>query len=117
MGAPPGEGSPGNWPGGAEGHMEVTRPPRAGGGPIRLLPPQGGGVTPPVVVIHGNQTDHVPDAYRRYLVNVYRKAFELMGTPVRVAFRGDENPFAGKRNPLTPRQVRKRKRLIQRNKR
>jgi GTP-binding protein len=50
-------------------------------------------------------------------MNVYRKAFDLMGTPVRVAFRGDENPFAGKRNPLTPRQVRKRKRLIQRNKR
>jgi len=48
---------------------------------------------------------------------VYRKAFELAGTPVRVIFKGEENPFAGKRNPLTPRQVRKRKRLIQRNKR
>jgi GTP-binding protein len=40
-----------------------------------------------------------------------------MGTPVRVAFRGEENPFAGKKNTLTPRQIRKRKRLIQRHKR
>jgi GTP-binding protein len=84
---------------------------------IKLRYAHQGGRNPPVVVIHGNQTDHVPDAYRRYLVNVYRKAFDLQGTPVRVAFRGDENPYAGKRNPLTPRQVRKRKRLIQRNKR
>ena len=30
---------------------------------------------------------------------------------------GEDNPYAGKKNPLTPRQVRKRKRLIQRNKR
>ena len=49
--------------------------------------------------------------------SVYRTAFELLGTPVRVVFRGEENPFAGKRNALTPRQFRKRKRLIQRNKR
>ncbi len=84
---------------------------------IKLRYAHQGGQNPPIIVIHGNQTDHVPDAYRRYLVNVYRKAFDLMGTPVRVIFKGEENPFAGKRNPLTPRQVRKRKRLIQRNKR
>ena len=84
---------------------------------IKLRYAHQGGRNPPIVVIHGNQTDHVPEAYRRYLVNVYRKAFALEGTPVRVTFRGEENPFAGKRNPLTPRQVRKRKRLIQRNKR
>jgi GTPase len=84
---------------------------------IKLRYAHQGGRNPPVIVIHGNQTDHVSDAYRRYLVNVYRKAFDLMGTPVRVAFRGDENPYAGKKNTITPRQVRKRKRLIQRNKR
>jgi GTPase len=84
---------------------------------IKLRYAHQGGRNPPVIVIHGNQTDHVSDAYRRYLVNVYRKAFDLMGTPVRVAFRGDENPYAGKKNTITPRQQRKRKRLIQRNKR
>ena len=100
-----------------EAAIESHQPPLVSGRRIKLRYAHQGGRNPPVVVIHGNQTDHVPDAYRRYLVNVYRKAFDLRGTPVRVAFRGDENPYAGKRNPLTPRQVRKRKRLIQRNKR
>jgi GTP-binding protein len=100
-----------------EAAIESHQPPLVSGRRIKLRYAHQGGRNPPVVVIHGNQTDHVPDAYRRYLVNVYRKAFNLQGTPVRVAFRGDENPYAGKRNPLTPRQVRKRKRLIQRNKR
>jgi GTPase len=100
-----------------EGAIQSHQPPVVSGRRIKLRYAHQGGKNPPVIVIHGNQTDHVPEAYRRYLVNVYRKAFDLMGTPVRVAFRGDENPFAGKRNPLTPRQVRKRKRLIQRNKR
>ena len=100
-----------------EGAIEAYQPPLVRGRRIKLRYAHQGGRNPPVVVIHGNQTDHVPEAYRRYLVNVFRKAFDLAGTPVRIAFRGEENPFAGKRNPLTPRQVRKRKRLIQRNKR
>jgi GTP-binding protein len=100
-----------------EGALQSHQPPLVSGRRIKLRYAHQGGRNPPIIVIHGNQTDHVPDAYRRYLVNVYRKAFDLQGTPVRVAFRGDENPYAGKRNTLTPRQVRKRKRLIQRNKR
>ena len=100
-----------------EAAIESHQPPLVSGRRIKLRYAHQGGRNPPVIVIHGNQTDHVPDAYRRYLVNVYRKAFDLVGTPVRVAFRAEENPFAGKRNPLTPRQRRKRKRLIQRNKR
>ena len=100
-----------------EAAIESHQPPLVSGRRIKLRYAHQGGRNPPVIVIHGNQTDHVPDAYRRYLVNVYRKAFDLTGTPVRVTFRGEENPFAGKKNPLTPRQIRKRKRLIQRNKR
>jgi GTP-binding protein len=100
-----------------EAATESHQPPLVSGRRIKLRYAHQGGRNPPIIVIHGNQTDHVPDAYRRYLVNVYRKAFDLTGTPVRVAFRAEENPFAGKRNPLTPRQRRKRKRLIQRNKR
>ena len=100
-----------------EAAIESHQPPLVHGRRIKLRYAHQGGRNPPIIVIHGNQTQAVPDAYRRYLVNVYRKAFDLTGTPVRVVFRGEENPFAGKRNPLTPRQVRKRKRLIQRNKR
>jgi GTP-binding protein len=64
------------------------------------------------VVIHGKQTQHVPDAYRRYLDGHFRKTFRLHGTPMRIEFRTDENPYAGRRNELTPRQVRKRRRML-----
>ncbi|MFO1468286.1 MAG: ribosome biogenesis GTPase Der [Steroidobacteraceae bacterium] len=100
-----------------EAAIESHQPPVIRGRRIKLRYAHQGGRNPPVIVVHGNQTDQVPDAYRRYLVNVYRKAFDLQGTPVRVLFRGEENPFAGKRNPLTPRQRRKRARLIKRNRR
>jgi len=86
-------------------------PPLVHGRRIRLRYAHQGGRNPPVIVVHGNQTRHVPEAYRRYLVNTFRQAFRLEGTPVRVEFRSDENPFAGRRNPLTPRQRRKRERL------
>lgn len=98
-----------------EAAIEAHQPPLVSGRRIKLRYAHQGGRNPPVIIIHGNQTDHVPDAYRRYLVNVYRKTFDLAGTPVRVLFRGEENPFAGKRNPLTPRQRRKRARMIKRN--
>ena len=56
--------------------------------------------------------DKVPDHYRRYLENVYREALQLAGTPLRIEFRGGDNPFEGRRNTLTPRQIQKRKRLV-----
>jgi GTP-binding protein len=62
-----------------------------------------GGRNPPRIIIHGNQTVSVPEAYRRYLANVYREAFDLYATPVAVDFRTDSNPFdrtrGGKRPP------------------
>jgi GTP-binding protein len=90
------------------------QPPLVRGRRIKLRYAHQGGRNPPVIVVHGNQTRHVPEAYRRYLVNTFRKAFRLDGTPVRIELRSDENPFAGKRNVLTPRQRRKRERLIRR---
>ena len=90
------------------------QPPMSKGRRIKLRYAHQGGKNPPLVVIHGNQTDAVPNAYRRYLVNRFRKVFELHGTPLRIEFRSGENPFAGRRNKLTPRQERKRARLMKR---
>jgi GTP-binding protein len=87
-------------------------PPLVRGRRIRLRYAHQGGRNPPVIVIHGNQTEKLPEAYRRYLINRFRKAFRLQGTPVRLAFKTSDNPFKGKRNKLTPRQERKRKRLM-----
>jgi GTP-binding protein len=87
-------------------------PPLVRGRRVKLRYAHQGGRNPPVVVIHGKQTQHVPDAYRRYLDGHFRKTFRLHGTPMRIEFRTDENPYAGRRNELTPRQVRKRRRML-----
>lgn len=87
-------------------------PPLSRGRRIKLSYAHQGGRNPPVIVIHGNQTERLPDAYRRYLANRFRKVFRLMGTPVRMVFKTSKNPFKGRRNKLTPRQQRKRERLM-----
>jgi len=92
--------------------IAMHQPPLVRGRRIKLRYAHQGGRNPPVVVIHGNQTQHVPDAYRRYLENHFRQVFRLTGTPMRIEFRTDENPYSGRRNELTPRQQRKRVRLI-----
>ena len=89
-------------------------PPMVRGRRIRLRYAHQGGRNPPVIVIHGNQTEKLPEAYRRYLVNRFRKAFKLRGTPVRLSFKTSDNPYKGRRNKLTPRQERKRTRLMKR---
>jgi GTP-binding protein len=94
--------------------ISMHQPPLVRGRRIKLRYAHQGGRNPPIVVIHGNQTQHVPDAYRRFLENHFREVFRLRGTPLRVEFRTDENPYAGRRNELTPRQVRSRKRLMAR---
>jgi len=62
--------------------------------------------------VHGSQAEHIPARYKRYLENYFRKSLKLVGTPVRVEFRTGENPFAGRRNRLTPRQIKRRQRVI-----
>ncbi|HET7370068.1 MAG TPA: ribosome biogenesis GTPase Der [Gammaproteobacteria bacterium] len=86
-------------------------PPLIRGRRIKLRYAHQGGRCPPLIVVHGNQTGAVPDTYRRYLVNAFRAHFSLHGTPVRIEFRSGENPYAGKRNKLTSRQIEKKKRL------
>jgi len=87
-------------------------PPLVRGRRIKLRMAHPGGSNPPVVVIHGNQTEDVPEHYRRYLEHFYRRELELVGTPLRIQFVTGVNPYAGRRNTLTPRQEHKRKRLM-----
>jgi len=52
---------------------------------------------PPSFVLFASRADAVPDAYRRYLVNSLRDAFDLPGTPIRLTLREKRNPYARKR--------------------
>lgn len=51
---------------------------------------------PPTFVVFCTRADVVPDAYKRYLVNSLREAFELPGTPIRLMLREKANPYEGK---------------------
>ncbi len=86
-------------------------PPVVRGRRIKLSYAHQGGRNPPIVVIHGNQTARLPGSYRRYLVKCFRKAFRLVGTPMRLELVTSRNPYEGKRNRLTPRQMRRRQRV------
>ncbi len=87
-------------------------PPVVHGRRIKLRYAHQGGQNPPIIVIHGSQTEAIPDSYRRYLAKTFRKAFQLKGTPIRIEFRTGHNPYEGRKNVLTPRQRKRRKRLI-----
>ncbi|OAI13220.1 ribosome biogenesis GTPase Der [Methylomonas lenta] len=92
--------------------LAAHQPPLVGGRRIKLKYAHQGGRNPPVVVIHGVQTDSLPVAYKRYLMNYFRDQLKLKGTPVRLIFKSPENPFHGLKNKLSDRQIKKRKRLI-----
>ena len=92
--------------------QEQHQPPLVRGRRIRLKFAHQGGHNPPTIIIHGNQVDAVPSAYKRYLINVFRKALKIYGTPLRLEFRSGDNPFKGRKNQLTARQIQKRRRLM-----
>ena len=88
------------------------QPPMIGGRRIKLKYAHPGGYNPPIIVVHGNQMDKLPDSYKRYLSNYYRKSLKIIGSTIRLLFKEGANPFAGSKNKLTPNQLRKRKRLM-----
>jgi len=88
------------------------QPPLVRGRRVKMKYAHAGGYNPPRIVIHGNQVEDLPDSYKRYLMNYFRKSLKVMGTPIKVEFKEGANPFEGKKNKLTQSQVRKRRRLM-----
>src|SRR5690349_5746612 len=95
-----------------EDATQANPPPLVRGRQVRLRYAHQGGRYPPVIVVHGTQAQRLPDHYKRYLENAFREALRLKGTPVRIELRTTENPFAGRRNKLTPRQAKHRRRML-----
>jgi GTPase len=89
-----------------EDALEAHQPPLVHGRRIKLRYAHQGGRNPPRIVIHGNQTVHVPDSYTRYLANVFRRCFDLFATPVVIEYRTDRNPYdrdRARQRPARPR--------------
>ncbi len=76
--------------------LEKQQPPRHGVFRPKMRYAHQGGMNPPIIVVHGNALEHVPESYRRYLSHGFMEAFKLRGTPLRVEFRSTRNPFADK---------------------
>ncbi len=89
------------------------QPPMVSGRRIKLRYAHMGGLNPPLIVVHGNQTDHVSADYRRYLENVFRKVFKLEGTPIQIEFKTGTNPYEGRRNQVDDRVADRKRRYVQ----
>ena len=74
--------------------VQKLQPPRRGTGRPKLRYAHQGGSNPPIIVIHGNALDAVPDSYTRYLEKTFLEAFRLQGTPLRIHYKTARNPFA-----------------------
>jgi GTP-binding protein len=77
--------------------VQMHQPPLVHGRRIKLRYAHQGGQNPPLIVIHGSQTDHVPETYKRYLVNQFRKWLRLEATPIRLEFKDSSNPYRNTR--------------------
>jgi len=96
--------------------MAAHQPPQVHGRRVKLKHAHQGGRNPPIIVVHGNQTESLPDAYERYLINYFRQKLKLEGTPIRIVFKSPKNPFKEIKNKLSDRQLFKKKRLMEHNK-
>ncbi len=72
------------------------QPPRAGVSRPKMRYAHQGGTNPPIIVVHGNALQQIPDSYKRYLEGYFRETFKLKGTPLRVQFKHGANPYADK---------------------
>ena len=77
--------------------IEAHSPPMVGKFRIKLKYAHVGGHNPPVIVIHGNQLDKLPQSYKKFLENFFRDALEFRGTPIVFEFKQSSNPFANRK--------------------
>jgi GTP-binding protein len=94
------------------------QPPLVNSRRIKLRYAHQGGMNPPLIVVHGNQTDKLPEAYKRYLANTFRRVLSISGTPIRFEFKKGDNPYAdkkstGPRNQKVRDQLAKRRRIVE----
>jgi GTPase len=92
------------------------QPPMIQGRRIKLRYAHPGGHNPPIIVIHGNQTNDVPSHYTKYLEKTFRRVLDLHGTPIRIEYRNNENPYTERKSKMTQRQLIEMRRKTERDK-
>ncbi len=95
-----------------EAISKINRPSRRGKS-IKLRYINFGGRYPTTFIIHSNfSNSQIPNHLRRYLISFFYKKLDLKGIELSLLFKKGKNPFDGKKNNLTNRQIKKKKRLI-----
>ncbi|SNC58925.1 ribosome biogenesis GTPase Der [Sodalis endosymbiont of Henestaris halophilus] len=92
--------------------VDEHQPPLVRGRRVKPKYAHAGGYNPPIVIIHGTQVKALPDSYKRYLINYFRRSLKIMGTPIRIQFHEAINPFVGRCRSITHTQQRKCNHLI-----
>ncbi|MGV6853338.1 MAG: ribosome biogenesis GTPase Der [bacterium] len=87
------------------------QPPMSQGRTAKLRYAHLGGHDPLKIIIHGSRTKTLPESYRRFLANHFRNELKLTAMPLVLEFRDSANPFEGKKNKLTGRQIKKKQRM------
>ena len=73
--------------------IKEHQPPLVRGRRVKLRYAHMGGHDPLVFVIHGKQVSRLPGSYKRYLVNFFRKRFNINAIPIHLNFVNDDNPY------------------------
>ena len=76
-----------------EAAVAQTAPPMRNDRPVRLKFAHQAGKNPPIIVVHGNQAEKLPESYFRYLSKFFANTYRLRGTRIRVIGRSGGNPF------------------------
>jgi GTPase len=71
-------------------------PPLVSGRRLRIRYMTQANIRPPTFALFASKPGELPDSYRRYLVNLMRRDFDLPGVPIRMMLRGGKNPYAQK---------------------
>ncbi|MBT6074153.1 MAG: ribosome biogenesis GTPase Der [Gammaproteobacteria bacterium] len=95
-----------------EDMVESDPPPYNQGRRIKLKYAHQAGSQPPMFIIYGTQTKKLRANYKKFIENRIRNYFSFWGTPIRLIFKDSSNPYAEKKNKLSFRQWKKRKRII-----
>ena len=96
--------------------VSKNSPPTVAGRQLKFKHVHFGGICPTTLIIHSNQDKKIPNNYRKYLENSFRSNLGLSSIQLKLIFRKADNPYEGKKNKLTERQIKKRQRLVKHNK-
>ena len=92
--------------------ISSTNTPSISGRQIKMRYVHFGGIHPTKFIIHSNFSNKIPSNYKRYLINSFREELSLNSVELSIIFKKGDNPYEGKKNELSTRQIKKKKRLI-----